>query len=464
MRGKTALGAALRGRLEALERLARESRWHGGEALYPPLIAWRPKTASRIRRAWRRALEASPASGIGLYVHVPFCSPRCPYCRRATPARQSFSDFDAYLDCLKRELEALEIPGGVRLRSLYLGGGVSAIGVGDSRVGVGAPTVLSARQLEGFLSALRGRFSFDPRAAGLAEICPFTVTPDKIGLLRSFGIGRADMAVRPRCARGAPGFEAERRRIRSVVDELRRQGMELVRADLMVGLPGQTIAQFLENLKFALELKPDWLDYQEFFANQYTPQASADRGQDNLRESGHELMARLVRAAMAKLNPRIPETGSENSFQLFDSMRYASSVLGLGFAAYSHAAGEMLYGAGGDFFRDYLSPLGRGRPPRYLGSELSREREMRMHLIVELEQGGRVEKERFRRLFGAGPAAAFGSEIRALERAGLIAGDRGCIRLTGRGERARRLVPKLFYEKGFWDSSTAPRHALPAAK
>src|SRR2546428_11898115 len=88
--------------------------------------------------------------GIGLYVHIPFCASRCPYCDFATaPARTTLRV--AYLEALREEIAREgRVPGPPRVRTLYVGGG--------------APRLLDPSGIEVLAVALHEAFDVRPRA------------------------------------------------------------------------------------------------------------------------------------------------------------------------------------------------------------------------------------------------------------------------------------------------------------
>ena len=98
--------------------------------------------------------------GLGLYVHVPFCASRCPYCDFATaPATHALRG--RYLEVLAREIadEGRRL-GRPRVRTLYFGGGT--------------PSLLEPAEIAALADALRGAFDLRPREATDVAARPVT--------------------------------------------------------------------------------------------------------------------------------------------------------------------------------------------------------------------------------------------------------------------------------------------------
>ncbi len=190
-------------------------------------------------------------SSLGLYIHLPFCAGRCPYCdffaqphqpalaRRLTPA-------------LVRHLERLAPrAGGRRLDHVYLGGGT--------------PSLRPAAEVAELLTAAR-------RLIGLAPECEITLEANPNGLgslklrrLRAAGVNRLSLGVQ---SLTDETLACLGRRHRSVdvsraVAQARAAGFTNLSLDLIYGLPGQTPALARADLKAALALKPDHVSYYE---------------------------------------------------------------------------------------------------------------------------------------------------------------------------------------------------------
>ncbi len=115
---------------------------------------------------------------LGVYIHVPFCRTRCPYCDFVSEAVHGCPP-DAYVEALVREIEAHE--GDTESGSVFLGGGT--------------PSLLSTGQLARIFEALYARFLLNSEAEITLEANPDDLRPELPGQWRALGINRISLGV-----------------------------------------------------------------------------------------------------------------------------------------------------------------------------------------------------------------------------------------------------------------------------
>jgi putative oxygen-independent coproporphyrinogen III oxidase len=196
----------------------------------------------------RCPLKTTPANNQagepGLYVHVPFCQTKCPYC-----------DFFSvtWPELIPAYLEALEIEASLYKDSftsfdtLYLGGGT--------------PSWLDASQLTALLALVQRHFHFQADNEFTIEANPDDVTAAKLQVFRDLGVNRLSLGVQSL-------NEAELRflgrrhtaaQARRALELARDAGFQNLSADLMYGLPGQRQETWLKTLKEVLGFGPEHL-------------------------------------------------------------------------------------------------------------------------------------------------------------------------------------------------------------
>jgi len=176
-----------------------------------------------------------------LYIHIPFCIRKCPYCGFYSVAERD-EIVPAYLDALRRELAAA--PCSRPMKSIYIGGGT--------------PTSLSAAGLVILMATIRELVRRHPDCEFTVEANPGTLDSQKIIALRIGGANRISL--------GAQSFDARILRklgrihgpdeIVRAVDDLRAAGIDNVGLDLIFAIPGQTHAQWGRSIDAALQLGP----------------------------------------------------------------------------------------------------------------------------------------------------------------------------------------------------------------
>ncbi|MFW1940015.1 radical SAM family heme chaperone HemW [Acinetobacter junii] len=183
---------------------------------------------------------------LSLYIHMPWCVRKCPYCdfnSHAVPDGQLSMDLEQqYLTALVADFETqVEMAQGRLIHSVFIGGGT--------------PSLISAQGYQWLFDQLKARLSFSDDCEITLEANPGTVEHDPFADYLSVGINRLSIGVQ--------SFDTEHLqrlgRIHSAhnamdaIQQARQAGFERVNVDLMHGLPSQTVEQALTDLKLAVE-------------------------------------------------------------------------------------------------------------------------------------------------------------------------------------------------------------------
>jgi oxygen-independent coproporphyrinogen-3 oxidase len=180
----------------------------------------------------------------GLYVHVPFCRSKCPYCGFYSIA--SNTPVDGWLDGLKREILYHKNRFG-RFDTLYLGGGT--------------PSFLSTEVLEKVMACLFGHFLLTANAEITIEANPGDINPNKANALKALGFNRINLGVQ--------SFNddilkfLDRRhsaeKVENAMRDLRSAGFINIGLDLIYGLKAQPMKAWVNTLQRALVFQPEHL-------------------------------------------------------------------------------------------------------------------------------------------------------------------------------------------------------------
>src|SRR5438477_9404090 len=190
-----------------------------------------------------------------LYVHVPFCARKCEYCAfYSEPASGQL--VDRYVAALLREMQL--VADDLKPRTIFFGGGT--------------PSLLNLRQWEQVLKAME-RLDLLGAAEWTVECNPATVSLDKAGLLRSYGVNRISMGVQSldEGLLDRLGRVHGRARVFKSFDILRKAGFDNVNVDLMFAIPGQTMGMWRATLTEALALGSEHLSCYEVIYEEDTP-------------------------------------------------------------------------------------------------------------------------------------------------------------------------------------------------
>ena len=184
---------------------------------------------------------------LSLYIHIPWCARKCPYCDFNSHEARGAVLEDRYVAALAADLEqSLPQVWGRRVHSIFLGGGT--------------PSLLSGRAVDAILSAVRARLQLAADAEVTLEANPGTAEAGKFRDFRAAGVNRLSLGIQsfdPRHLKSL-GRIHDDREARAAI-EMARSHFDNFNLDLMYGLPGQTAAEAAADIEAALEFTPPHL-------------------------------------------------------------------------------------------------------------------------------------------------------------------------------------------------------------
>lgn len=196
---------------------------------------------------------------IGLYLHVPFCRKRCHYCDFVVTTARSGAEKRHFLDALEREAGfwAPKLRGR-RFDTLYFGGGT--------------PSQLTAGEWERVFEMLGSHFRLRKDAEITVEANPGDVDADTARTLSSLGVNRVSLGVQSFNA----GTLARINRTHGTAEigrafrNFRQAGISNISADLMLALPGETLADVKRSVRELLKLRPKHISLYELVVHEKT--------------------------------------------------------------------------------------------------------------------------------------------------------------------------------------------------
>jgi putative oxygen-independent coproporphyrinogen III oxidase len=184
---------------------------------------------------------------LSLYVHVPWCVRKCPYCDFNSHALPDVLPEVEYVAALIADLEsALPLVWGRRVVSIFFGGGT--------------PSLLSGEAIDTLLTAFRARLPILPEAEITMEANPGTVEADKFAAFRAAGVNRLSIGIQsfnPDHLRALGRIHDDQEATRAAL--VAAQHFDNFNLDLMYGLPEQTMEQALADVEQALSFRPTHL-------------------------------------------------------------------------------------------------------------------------------------------------------------------------------------------------------------
>jgi oxygen-independent coproporphyrinogen-3 oxidase len=187
------------------------------------------------------------AAPLSLYVHVPFCNTVCYYCACNKVITKNHDHSAKYIRYVEKEIGIVGglVEGSPPVIQLHWGGGT--------------PTFLSHEEMGALMSALRRQFRFAPDAEVSIEVDPRKVDAATIAYLAQLGFNRISVGIQdfdPAVQKAVNRIQSEAE-TRTVIDASRANGFVSVNADLIYGLPLQTVAGFAATLDKVIEASPD---------------------------------------------------------------------------------------------------------------------------------------------------------------------------------------------------------------
>ncbi|MCB0308707.1 MAG: radical SAM family heme chaperone HemW [Bdellovibrionales bacterium] len=187
--------------------------------------------------------DVSPEKFIAVYIHLPFCAVKCPFCDFYTRPNRHAEEAKAYTSALISEIKNYRAFGWskpLRMTSIYFGGGT--------------PSLTSTKDLESILRALRDEFEWDPHLEMTIEANPEDVTQEKAGRWKDLGINRVSLGVQALSdddlkQLGRKGT-AENNHLAWQI--LKKTAFKCLSVDLMFGLRNQTRDAWKETLQAIL--------------------------------------------------------------------------------------------------------------------------------------------------------------------------------------------------------------------
>ena len=194
--------------------------------------------------------DACSKAPFSLYIHIPFCSHKCPYCDFNTYAVGAKIPERDYVASLRSELDFRAAQPEWRGRSIatiFLGGG--------------SPSLLSPSALRDLFRTVSRLFQIQDGAEVSIEANPNDTSLPWLAAIREIGINRLSIGAQTFQDHLLPklGRNHSSSQIRNAIDDARRADFSNISIDLMFGIPEQTVADFASDLKAALELTTDHL-------------------------------------------------------------------------------------------------------------------------------------------------------------------------------------------------------------
>ena len=350
------------------------------------------------------------AEHAGIYVHIPFCIKKCPYCDFYSITDQSLKQ-----QFVKTLIKEMQMASGhsFLFDTLYFGGGT--------------PSVLTPENIGRIIENAYGLFNISTDTEITIEVNPGTVTSEQLAEYKNIGINRINI--------GAQSFNDEilnfLGRIHSSNDAdltirgARKAGFDNIGIDLIYGIPGQTKETWLSDLQMAVEFKPEHLSCYMLTYEKGTP-LDRDRQQGKFKPMADFLLGELFEttieylAAHGYVQYEISNFAKNTSRRSRHNIKYWSFLpyIGLGPSAHSFIGHQRYWNCRS--VKKYIENIKQGRLPIEEKEVLSKEQQIIENIYLGLRKTDGIDIDVIDENLGINFRQIFAEKIKQLKKDGYI--------------------------------------------
>ena len=313
----------------------------------------------------------------GIYIHIPFCLSKCPYCDFYSVDK----DNDLINDFISALLTEIQIQANTKWKdrvynTIYFGGGT--------------PPLIGEANIESIIKALRGNFNISPRSEIALEVNPETSSPEFMSNIKAAGVNRVSIGVQSfnDDVLKTLGRVHNSERSKKAIDEAFGAGYERVGVDLIFGVPGQTIDSWKNTLWETVNKNPVHVSAYGLTIEKGTP-FEKRIGKGELKLPDDDTQAEMYLAMHQVL--------SDSGFKRYEVSNYAKfgyesqhnvkywrddKFLGLGPSAHSYDGMRRLSNYRN--LEKYLNAIRKGKAPVNFKEKLTDEQRAEERLLLGL--------------------------------------------------------------------------------
>ena len=353
---------------------------------------------------------------IGLYVHIPFCKAKCNYCDFCSSAR-GVGDYERYTDALITQIQSYKREPKINVGTVFFGGGT--------------PSLLPVRLMKKIVSAIKESFLILPGAELTLESNPGTLTPESLLAYREMGFNRISIGVQSIhenelkiLGRIHSGEDAT-----AAIRLARSAGFININADLMYGIPEQTVSSFEKTLDRVIAAEPTHISCYGLMLEEGTPLYAKRDSLVFPTEDEECLMYELAAEKLSLSGFEHYEISNyaKSGFYCFHNLVYwhMDEYIGLGLAAHSFF-GEKRYSSTESFSEYLQDPC-----VKYVLDEDPEPAFEYAMLRLRLKEG--ISLAEYESLFGVPFGEGREDKIESYKRLGYLTLSDGRLSLTERG-------------------------------
>lgn len=369
-----------------------------------------------------------PEQAGGIYVHIPYCVRKCPYCDFYSSV--DHSSVPLFLECLEREI-AMVGDTDLVFDTIYFGGGT--------------PSILAPEDIARIIETIHRHFHIRADVETTLEVNPGTVTREGLAKYRRAGVNRLNIGVQSFNSANLEflGRIHSVEEAASAIEWARQAGYDNIGIDLIYGLPGQSKRTWLADLNRAVEAEVSHLSCYILTCESETPLGrDVDAGLTKMPDDG----------AVRELFDTTIEFLTNNGFRQYEISNFGRQTtdgddanysrhnqkywslapyLGLGPSAHSFRSPERRWNHRS--IETYVSQIRAGKSPIAEKETLTREQMIMEAIYLGLRTTRGVDLEEFEKMFKIRFEDVFKPEISNFKQEGLLKLTDTCCALTPKG-------------------------------
>lgn len=181
------------------------------------------------------------SDNLGIYIHIPFCRGKCPYCDFFS-LRGNANDYNTYIVSLKELIIEWSLKLKKTVDTIYIGGGT--------------PSVLEAEQIADIINTVKSHFTVAENAEVTMEANPKSALSFDFDIAKNAGVNRVSLGVQSANINELRilGRAHNNDDVKKAFKNIRSSGINNISLDLMLGIPEQTIESMKSSIDFCSEL------------------------------------------------------------------------------------------------------------------------------------------------------------------------------------------------------------------
>jgi oxygen-independent coproporphyrinogen-3 oxidase len=360
----------------------------------------------------------------GLYIHIPFCLTKCPYCNFYSQTELSL--IPDFIKALEREMEIVSPGLSSFFDTVYIGGGT--------------PSVLGPRQIEEILENTRKYFPLARTTEFTLEANPGDLDLPFLKSLGELGIHRLNLGIQS-FARDVLSFLGRRHDAEKAIQAIeasREAGFHHLGLDFIYGVPGQTLDSWVDTLRRAITFSPEHVSCYQLTLEEDTPMGKAHRRaafafpeEEDLRQFFLATSESLERAGFIQYEVSNFSRGLQNVSRHNQKYWNHTPYLGLGPSAHSFSGSARWWNT--PSITAYIQALRAGATPLENVETLTPEQLQTEAFFLGLRTARGINLNDFSEDYGENFLQEKRKILQKLEEEGLIVVQEGHLRPTREG-------------------------------